>query len=204
MASALPAASADVRMITIVPLEPSRARDWTALFDACGSSCFCRYWHFTGDKNAWLARCAHDAATNRDEQLALVGAGEDAARGLLAFEDDVCVGWMKLTPRSVLTKLRRLPVYKSLDLGPDEGAWSIGCMLVRESHRRRGVAKALIGAAPEFVREWGGRSVEAYPRHADAPLHDEEAWMGPERAFVESGFEPVAGDEPYRVFRRLV
>jgi GNAT superfamily N-acetyltransferase len=197
-------ARSEARLITIVELDASRAAAWTALFDACGSSCFCRYWHFTGDKNTWLARCAHEPSRNRDEQLAVVASGDDAARGLLAFDGDVCVGWMKLTPRTVLAKLRRLPVYKSLDLGPDEGAWSIGCMLVRESHRRSGVARALVSAASDFVRRWGGRTVEAYPRHADAPLHDEEAWMGPERAFIESGFEAIAGEEPYRVVRRVV
>ena len=26
------------------------------LFRACESPCFCRYWHFEGDKNAWLER----------------------------------------------------------------------------------------------------------------------------------------------------
>jgi len=195
---------AEARVITIVELDASHAVAWTALFDACGSSCFCRYWHFAGDKNTWLARCAHEPTLNRDEQLALVSQRDDAARGLVAFDGDVCVGWLKLTPRAVLSKLRRLPVYKSLDLGADEGAWSVGCVLVRESHRRRGVARALVQTTPDFVRRWGGRSIEAYPRHAEGPLHDEEAWMGPERAFVESGFEPIAGEEPYRVFRRLV
>jgi GNAT superfamily N-acetyltransferase len=198
------ASGSDARMITLAELDVSHAAAWVALFDACGSSCFCRYWHFAGDKNTWLARCAFEPNANRDEQLALVTARDDAARGVVAFDGELCVGWMKLTPRAVLSKLRRLPVYKSLDLGPDEGAWSIGCLLVRESHRRNGVARALVGAAADFVRAWGGRSVEGYPRHADAPLHDEEAWMGPERAFLDAGFTPIAGEEPYRVFRRPV
>jgi hypothetical protein len=34
---------------------------------------------------------------------------------------------MKLAPRAALPKLRKLPTYRSLDLGDDAGVFSIGC-----------------------------------------------------------------------------
>jgi GNAT superfamily N-acetyltransferase len=191
----------------IVPLEPGLAASWAELFEACGSSCFCRYWHFGGSKNEWLARCAHDAARNREEQLACVGEHGPASRGLVAMEDGLAVGWMKLAPRTTLGKLTRLPVYKNLATFDPEGVYVIGCLLVRPDRRRQGVARRLVQGADDQVRAWGGRAIEVYPRHADAPLHDEEAWMGPERLFVECDYEVAAWKAggamaPYPVYRK--
>jgi GNAT superfamily N-acetyltransferase len=186
----------------VAPLDAAHLPSWGALFTACGSACFCRYWHFVGTKNDWLARCAFTPETNFEEHAAVVS--EISGRGLIAVEDERVLGWMKLAPRSTLPKLRALPVYRSLDLGPDEGVYSIGCMLVHPEHRHRGITRALVNAAETHVRAWGGTAIEAYPRRAREPLHDEEAWMGPENVFVECGFEPVAGETPYPVYRRVL
>jgi GNAT superfamily N-acetyltransferase len=188
----------------IVALAPCHVAAWAELFEACSSSCFCRYWHFTGGKNDWLARCAHAPGDNRSEHFASVDAAEPAARGLVAMEDGVAVGWMKLVPRACVAKLTSLPVYRGLPLGEAERAYVIGCMLVRPSHRHGGVARALVGTADEHVRAWGGKVIEAYPRHSEAPLHDEEAWMGPERIFRDCGYAVVAGAAPYPVYRKSV
>jgi GNAT superfamily N-acetyltransferase len=170
--------------VRIAPLTADTAAAWSALFDACGCTCFCRYWHFTGGKNDWLARGFERPHENRDEQLARVTEGSDEAKGLVAFEGEggveVAVGWMKLAPRAVLGKLRRQGAYRGLDLGSDDGVWSVGCFLVHPAHRRRGVARALVQAADAHVRAWGGRAIEAYPHRAGYALRDEEAWMGPE------------------------
>jgi GNAT superfamily N-acetyltransferase len=111
---------------------------------------------------------------------------------------------MKLAPRARLTKLRRQGAYRALDLGDDEGIWSLGCLLVRPDRRRRGVARALVEAAPAHVRSLGGRAVEAYPHRVSHALHDEEAWMGPERVFVALGWQPTHDVAPYPVYRKAV
>ena len=157
-----------------------------------------------GHKNEWLARCFETPTVNRDEQSALAQAGAPEARGLLAMEDERALGWMKLAPRARLAKLRRQGAYRALDLGDDEGVWSIGCLLVRPDARRRGVARALVQAAPEQVLAWGGRAVEAYPHRVNHPQHDEEAWMGPESlygALVTAGWRAVHDVAPYPVYR---
>lgn len=190
----------------IASLNADNAGAWAALFEASGCTCYCRWWHFTGNKNEWLARCFEEPTKNRDEQTALVAAGALEARGLLAMDDDGdAVGWMKLAPRALVPKLRRQGAYRAVDLGDDEGVWSIGCLLVRPDRRRSGVARALIEAAPEAVRAWGGRAVEAYPHRVGHALHDEEAWMGPEGVFaslVTNGWQPVHDVAPYPVYRR--
>jgi GNAT superfamily N-acetyltransferase len=186
----------------IAPLTTEIAEAWSALFAACGCACHCRYWHFGGNKNEWLARCFGEPERNREEQLALVRQGAFEARGLVALDGDVAVGWMKLAPRGTLAKLRRQGAYRGLDLGPDDGVYSIGCFLVHPAHRRRGIAGALVAAADEQVRAWTGRAIEAYPHRPGYALRDEEAWMGPERIFVEKGYAVVHDDGPYPVYRK--
>lgn len=175
-----------------------------ALFDAASSTCFCRYWHFYGTKNEWLERCATRPEENARELDDAVRAGDTSARGLVALDDvdGSVLGWMKLTARAAVPKLRSLPVYRNLDLGDETTTFVIGCLLVHPNARGRGVARALVEAAPGVARSWGARSVEAYPRRSSEPLHAEEAWQGPERVFVETGFEAIHDVPPYPVYRR--
>jgi GNAT superfamily N-acetyltransferase len=197
--------------VDVVALDAATAPAWQALFEVCGSACFCRYWHFDGAKNDWLERCALRPGDNRDEQLALVRSGALEARGLLALDGADAMGWMKLAPRARLPKLRRQGAYRPLDLGPEDGIWSIGCLLVRPDRRGQGVARALVAAAADHVRAWASpempaRAVEAYPRGelTGAPpirLHDEEAWVGTQRLFERCGFVRIAGDAAYPVMR---
>ncbi len=129
------------------------------------------------------------------------------ARGLVAMRNEECVGWLKLTPRASVHKLRRLPVYRSLDLGPDEGVWSIGCLLVRPTDRKTGVANALISAAPRYARAWGASSLEAYPHvqvHSEPYVADEQMWRGVITSYLAAGFVEVAGERPYPVLRHAL
>lgn len=190
--------------LSVEALGEANAPLWAQLFEACGSSCFCRYWHFEGNKNEWLGRGVSEPLLNRDEQLALLASGSRAARGLVALDGHRAVGWMKLTPRDALPKLLRLGPYRSLSLGPSDGVYCIGCLLVAPSHRRQGVAETLVRSADGFVRAWGGRAVEAFPRSAGRRLHDEEAWMGTAELFAKCGFHEVAGEAPYPVLRRTL
>jgi GNAT superfamily N-acetyltransferase len=190
--------------VRITPLSVETLPAWAALFEESGSACFCRYWHFAGTKNEWLARCFEDPGANRDEHAEAVRAGALEARGLLALEGEVAIGWMKLAPRAVLVKLRRQGAYRALDLGSDEGIWSIGCLLVHPRQRRKGVARALLGAAASQVLDWGGSAVEGYPHRVSHALHDEEAWMGPESVFLALGYQPVHDVAPYPVLRKAL
>ena len=186
-------------------VSPQHLEGLFALFEAASSSCFCRYWHFEGTKNEWLDRCAHRAEENRAELDAAVRERREDGEGVVAVASDgTVVGWMKLVRRSAIPKLRRLPVYRSLDLGDEDATLAIGCFLVHPAHRRAGVARALIAGGEAIARERGASAIEAYPRRSTSPLYDEEAWQGPESAFVASGFEHVAGDPPYPVCRKVL
>jgi GNAT superfamily N-acetyltransferase len=193
-----------VSPVHIEPLGEANVRAWGDLFDRASSPCFCRWWHFGGTKNAWLERCATDPAANRAEAEEAVRATRDDALGLVALEEATAIGWMKLAPRASVPKLRGLPIYRALDLGPDHGVWSIGCFLVDPERRRRHVAAALLDAAPSHVRARGGLAIEAYPRHVheseNGRLHDDEALMGPESLFTSRGFARVAQEHATKMY----
>jgi GNAT superfamily N-acetyltransferase len=191
--------------IVVAPFSAEHIEGFRALFEASSSSCFCRYWHFTGTKNDWLDRCANRPEENLAEQAAAVRRGDDSARGLVAIDRDrqgAVVGWMKLAPRASVPKLTSLPVYRGLPF--EEGTWTIGCFLIHPAARRAGVARALVVAAEDQVRTWGGRVIEAHPRRSTEPLHDEEAWQGPERLFVDLGYTAIHDVAPYPVYRKVV
>ena len=191
-------------MYLIGPPTPNEVASLVALFDACGCACHCRWWHFEGTKNEWIERCSLRPEENRAALEAAVLAGDDSARGLVATQGNVVLGWMKLVPRASVPKLRNLPVYRRLDLGPDEGVYSIGCFLVHPEHRHRGIAKLLVHLAKTYVQQWNGRVIEAYPHVIDRAMYDEEAWMGPAKIFTDAGFVPVAGETAYPVLRLVV
>jgi GNAT superfamily N-acetyltransferase len=180
--------------MNVEPLSLKWKDAWLDLFRRAESPCFCRFWHFDGDKNAWLDRCANHPEENARE------AQFDHA--LVAIEEDRVLGHMMIAPRASLPKLKRLPVVRSLVLGEDEGVWSIGCMLVDPSARHRGVARALVEASPAYVASRGGRLVEAYPRHPIDRLRDDEVWMGPESLFHACGFSTFHREGTYMVVRR--
>jgi GNAT superfamily N-acetyltransferase len=191
--------------IDVAPFAPEHVEGFRELFVASSSSCFCRYWHFTGTKNEWLDRCANRPEENLAEQAEAVRRGDLSASGLVAIdrgEHDAIVGWMKLAPREAIAKLTSLPVYRNLAFEP--GTWTIGCFVVHPAARRRGVARALVAGADAHVRAHGGRMIEAHPRRSTEPLHDEEAWQGPERLFVDLGYTAIHDVAPYPVYRKVV
>jgi GNAT superfamily N-acetyltransferase len=190
--------------VRVVAVAEEHLASLRALFESASSPCFCRYWHFTGNKNEWLDRCANRPEENAAELAAAIAGGRDDGGGVVAIEDGAVIGWMKLTWRSAVPKLRGLPVYRGLDLGDDGATLSVGCFLVHPAHRRRGVAEALLAGAEEVARARGARAIEGYPRRSSEPLHDEEAWQGPEAIFVARGFAHVAGEAPYPVYRKVL
>jgi GNAT superfamily N-acetyltransferase len=194
--------------VRIVPLDAPSAGGWAALFERCGCACYCRYWHFEGHKNDWLARCVEAPERNRADQLSVVLAGAAEAAGLVALDGDEAIGWMKLVPRRTLPKLLRQGPYRATvgtlgDAG-DHRIFSVGCFLVDPARRRQGVARALVLAGPAFVRARGGTAIEAYPRRTDTDLDDAQAFTGTVRLFASCGFEECGGDGPYPVMRLSV
>ncbi|HMJ13321.1 MAG TPA: GNAT family N-acetyltransferase [Polyangiaceae bacterium] len=181
---------------------PQHIQSLSALFERSGCSCYCRYWHFDGDKNAWLDRSAHRREDSQREMAdALAGASEEM-RGVVACVDSGVVGWMKLCAAATLSKLYEQRIYRKLPCfdGDRSGVLSVGCFLVDPEFRRRKVAEALLERGVELARADGSRAIEAFPRRAEG-VSDGELWMGPLELFLRTGFKEVHDFRPYPVLR---
>ncbi len=185
----------------VVPLTAAHRDGFRALMDAAGLGCFCRYWHFVGTKNDWLERSALRPEENEAEQFRDPAA--DDARGLVALQDGAVVGWLKVVPQPAAPKLLQQSVYKKLVQAASD-VHAIACFLVHPDHRERGVARALLRAAPDFARAHGARELQAYPRRSDDRLPDGQALAGPEVLFRSEGFELAHDVPPYPVWRKYL
>ena len=193
--------------VTVRAFDGASERDrdgLAALFRACGCACFCRYWHFSGDKNEWLARCAFAEDTSERELRAAAVELRDEARGVVALSNGRVIGWMKVTPRDAVPKLYDQRFYRglaSLSGARRAGVFAIGCVLVHPERRGARVAHALARGAVEAARAWGAAALEAFPRVVDGRVSDEEVWMGPAGAYAAAGLVVVEETHPYPVLR---
>lgn len=188
----------------VEPVSTAHAAGLAALFEAAGSPCYCRFWHFVGTNNAWLERGATAPEQNRAELEAGLAAGSDEARGVVAIDGQTLVGWLKVAPAAAVKKAYDRRLYRNLPCfaGDREGVFLVGCTLVHPAHRHRGVATALVAGAIRIAPSWGARALEALPRRPKEPVSDDELWMGPMGAFEANGFVEVHAFEPYPVLRR--
>jgi GNAT superfamily N-acetyltransferase len=179
---------------------PEHSAALTALFTRTGTGCHCQYWHFAGDKNAWLDRLAHAPQENRDAFLKQLS--ERPVNGVVALHDGRAVGWMKICPAIDVAKLYAQRVYRGLPCftGEREGVFTIGCILVDEEFRRQGIARALVRFGIGCARTAGARALEAFPRRSDS-AGPAELWTGPFSVFFEAGFQVVNDFGPYPVLR---
>jgi GNAT superfamily N-acetyltransferase len=156
---------------------PATREDFRRLHSEANGAGWCRcvaWWVPTWD--GWGDRTAQENAELRER---LCDSGQ--YDGLLAYDDDVPVGWCQLGPRDRLEKLRH-----QFELESDP-AWAVSCFLVAPSHRRQGVASALLEAAISSARENGAHTLEAYPRRPGV-TEAEDAWTGPDRLYSANGF----------------
>lgn len=168
---------------------------WPALedlFDAPGpvGRCWCMYWRLG---NEYRKRTP---AANKESLREVVETGPPP--GLLAFDNDLAVGWCQLTPRDALPWLDKAPRLKRVD---DTPVWSISCFYIRTGYRRKGVSTALITSAVRIARDAGAAAVEAYP--LDADLTPSSSFTGFASTFERAGFVTVARHVPSRPIMRF-
>ncbi|MEI9951358.1 MAG: GNAT family N-acetyltransferase [Pseudomonadota bacterium] len=173
-----------------------------ALFERSGTPCHCQYWHFAGDKNAWLERLFHAPEQNRAAFTESMLAARAELKGVVALHAGQAVGWLKLCPAERVPKLYDQRLYRGLAVlsGPREGVLTVGCLLVDEEFRRRGVARALVQEAVVLAEARGARCIEAFPRRAEQ-AGPAELWTGPFSIFEQAGFKIVSDFAPYPVLR---
>jgi len=159
----------------------------------------CDYWErLDGSRSAAEA----DAQVRSDLKRARLLAGEKlaGAYAMLAHRDGEPVGYAQFGPMSVYPRARSIRErYPQL---PDSPApWVVTCLQVIESggDDRLAIGAALLEALGDELDRRGIGAVEAYPEGLADP------WLpspGPASLYAEAGFERVAGDDRYPVYRR--
>jgi GNAT superfamily N-acetyltransferase len=118
--------------------------------------------------------------------------------GLLAFRDDLAVGWCQVGARADVPALDRGFRTRRVD---DVPVWAIACFYVRKGHRRGGITSALIAAAVDLARASGAPAVEAYP--LDSARSPSATSAGYASTFAAAGFTEIARRSPERPIMRL-
>lgn len=181
--------------LTVRPLTPDLWPQLEELFGRSGAcnGCWCMYWRIG---SAYTTR---PRAENRKAFKALVKKGPPP--GLLAFADDLAVGWAQVTPRAALPHLDSARFTRAVD---DKPVWSLSCFYIRTGWRGKGIMTALIDAATAFARKQGAPALEAYPmKTGGAKRSNSGLYTGTATTFARAGFKTVALPAPHRPTMRL-
>lgn len=171
--------------VRVVPLTADRWPDLESLFGPHGAyqGCWCMWWRLSGREFAAAGPKGRRAALHER-------ARQNPPPGLLAYDAaGVPIGWLAMAPREEFGRLQRSPKLKPVD---DRRVWSLNCFYVDRSHRRQGVAAALLTAAVEYAASHGAEQVEGYPIDTGQPVDDDDIYTGTLALFLAAGFHEVA------------
>ena len=196
--------------VRIEPLVPSRRDDYLRFFDhehgrafrdnAEWAPCYCHY-HHVSPVIDWDSL---GAPANRLAMDARIACAE--MEGYLAYDRDDVVGWLNAQPRPRLRHCdARIGVPPPpLDVPPYEAA-AVVCFVIAPSHRRRGVARALLAGALTDLAARGLRVVDAYPRAEEGGASfAQDHYRGPRRLFLAAGFADLSRHDDVMVMRRML
>jgi predicted GNAT family acetyltransferase len=187
-------------MIRVEPISGDRWPDLEDLFGperGANSGCWCMWPRLP--RSEWKA-------TPRDKRKAafkrLVKKGPPP--GLLAYEDDVAIGWCAVGPRRSVGSFDASRVSKPVDEDADrDKTYAITCFYVRSGHRKKGLMETLARAAAEFARERGAKSVEVCAIDTGRKLMWGEGFVGLAGVFRKLNYKEIARRTPTRPLMRL-
>jgi GNAT superfamily N-acetyltransferase len=172
-------------MIACRPLTPDRWGDLERLFGperGASTGCWCMWFK--------LRRPEWDQAGRAGRKVmfkAVIEAGPPP--GVLAYADELPVGWCAVEPREAYPVVLRSRVRQPIDARP---AFAITCFYVTPRRRRQGLMRPLIEGAVELARARGASLVEAYPLDPEPGARPGGAFTGIAKAFRDCGFVEVA------------
>ncbi len=124
---------------------------------------------------------------NKKAMKELVWSG--APTGILAFYEDMAIGWCAFAPREDFPKLAKSRVHKRIDERP---VWSIPCSFIHKDFRRKGLSVEMLKGAINYAASQGIDIIEAYPTiPTKEKLPDAFAWIGLYKSFERAGFKVV-------------
>ena len=170
-------------------LTPELREDFLQFFEGAAfadnpkwRSCYCQFLYVDHAKVTWSARTAEENRAAACERIACGG-----MQGLLAYRDSRVVGWCNAAPRVLMDSFADEPDPDAERLG------QITCFVVAHDQRRTGVARALLEAACDMLREQGLTIAEANPSRRAST--DAENHYGPLSLYLSAGFAIVREEE---------
>lgn len=160
--------------LTFKPVTAGTVGDFEALFGAKGGPnwCWCMAFRATSTE-------LKDAKSPARKQQMLDRIHGGVPVGLVGYDRGTPVAWVSVAPKQTFQK----------GLGGAEDSdkiWSLTCMFIARSHRKRGLSGQLIEAAARHAKKHGASLLEAYPVDPDSPSYRH---MGFVPAFKRAGFE---------------
>jgi hypothetical protein len=173
-------------------IKPLTIDIWAAFEELFGdhgacNGCWCMYWRIGSDYHK------RSREFNKQEFQSIVKKGPPP--GLVAFNNDMAVGWCQLTTKASLPWLEKNYNYHHTG---NKDVWCISCFYIKRGYRKKGVTSALIKKAIEFVKLSNGKLIEAYPRDAAS------SFTGFPSTFQKAGFELVIQGKYKRTVMRLI
>ena len=177
------------------PLIPERWKDIESLFGergACGG-CWCMWWKL--NKRQFEDQ---KGQANKTAFKAIIDANE--IPGIIAYSDEIPVGWCAIEPRSAYPRLKNSRILKPVD---DNPVWSITCFFIAKPFRRQGISVELLKAAVNHAKINGAKIVEGYPVEPNKDMPDAFVYHGLSNAFLKAGFKEVTRRSETRPIMRF-
>jgi len=187
-----------ISKLKFLPVTIDNWKDFESLFGkrgACGG-CWCMWSRI---KRSEFEK--QKGESNKRAMKKLVRGG--TIPGILAYIDNLPIGWCSVAPREHFSALARSRVLKPVD---NKEVWSIVCLFVNKEYRRSGVSTALIKEAVKFANANGAKIIEAYPVEPRKKIMpDVFAYYGLPSAYLKAGFKEVARRSESRpIMRKMI
>ncbi len=153
------------------------------------SSCYCQCFYENHDEVKWS-----ECTAERNRAMACNRTRAEEMQGYIALKGGESVGWCGAAPRNLLHALDDEPTPNEETVG------AIVCFLIAPGYRGEGIARFLLEAACEGLREQGMTIAEANPRpQAKTPADNH---FGPLSLYLGSGFVVHREDSDGSVYVR--
>lgn len=185
------------------PITPDLVDDYFRLFDNAfddnphWAGCYCALYDDPRRGEAWDTEQEGFAQANRAFRREWIGAGR--AHGLLAYAQEVPIGWVNAGPREHYGNLR---IFEAAVEADDPPIGAILCFVIHPDHRKQGVATTLLDAVEGHLRGLGMEVAEGYPRRAP-PDADGLQWTAAFYKGTRTMYER-AGYRVHREFERFI
>jgi GNAT superfamily N-acetyltransferase len=195
--------------LNIVPANEASWEDLKAVFGTRGDAAVCQCQRFKlAPKESFGSIPVEERALRLRTQT---NCGEPRAAttsGLVAYRNEVPVGWCAVEPRTAyagLLRVFRTPWHGRHEDKSDAAIWAVTCVFARVGYRRQGISYALAEAAVAFAREQGARALEAYPMltQPGEQITWGEMLVGSRGIYAAAGMTEVNRPSPRRAVMRI-